>query len=139
MLLERDYKSLARGEFELSKLLGLLQQLQSRNPLEADPQHPRGYNGLNRDGGYKLLYETDCSYSGSQGSCKSRCADFYLYFGSRKFPRRPKGLYQVEEVVDSQDDLMIREAESAISKIDSLRSVFIRPGNYFSIHNCNQV
>jgi putative NADH-flavin reductase len=45
MLLEGDYKSLARGEFELHKVIGLLRQ--DRNPLTRS----HGYDSLNRDGG----------------------------------------------------------------------------------------
>jgi hypothetical protein len=51
ILLEGDYKSLAQGKWDTSKALGLLGQYKSRNPLEADPKHPRGYDALNRDGG----------------------------------------------------------------------------------------
>lgn len=49
--MEGDYKSLARGKWDTRKALGLLGQYKSRNPLEADPRHPRGYDALNRDGG----------------------------------------------------------------------------------------
>lgn len=49
MLLEADYKSLVRDKIELSKIVKLFQ---SRNPLEADPERPHGYNALNRDGGH---------------------------------------------------------------------------------------
>lgn len=51
ILLEGDYKSLARGKWDTRKALGLLGQYKSRNPLEEDPRHPRGYDALNRDGG----------------------------------------------------------------------------------------
>ena len=50
MILEGDYKSLAQGNFEVSKIIGLLRQKTS-NPLEANPKRPHGYNALNRDGG----------------------------------------------------------------------------------------
>lgn len=53
MLLEGDYKSLAWGNFEASKVIGLLRQ-KSRNPLDNDPKRPHGYNALNRDGGNTL-------------------------------------------------------------------------------------
>ena len=51
MLLEGEYKGLVSGEFDVSKVVGLLGRRTSRNPLEADPKYPRGYNALNRDGG----------------------------------------------------------------------------------------
>jgi hypothetical protein len=54
ILLEGDYKSLAQGKWNTSKALGLLAQYKSRNPLAADPKHPRGYDALNRDGGTNL-------------------------------------------------------------------------------------
>ena len=50
ILLEGDYKSLAQGNFEISKIIGLLRQ-KTTNPLEANPKRPHGYNALNRDGG----------------------------------------------------------------------------------------
>lgn len=49
MLLEGDYKSLAQGKWDPSKVIRLLSQ--NRNPLQADPNQPRGYDRLNRDGG----------------------------------------------------------------------------------------
>jgi len=49
MLLEGDYKSLAQGKWDPSKVIRLLSQ--NRNPLQADPTQPRGYDKLNRDGG----------------------------------------------------------------------------------------
>jgi hypothetical protein len=51
MLLEGDYKSLARGNFEFSKVIGLLRSFKARNPLNADPEKPHGYDAVNRDGG----------------------------------------------------------------------------------------
>jgi hypothetical protein len=51
MLLESDYKSLAQGKWDGKKVLGLLNSLRSRNPLDADPKRPRGYDAVNRDGG----------------------------------------------------------------------------------------
>jgi putative NADH-flavin reductase len=51
ILLEGDYKSLAQGKFDPSKVIGLLQQSRHRNPLQADPKQPRGYDKINRDGG----------------------------------------------------------------------------------------
>jgi hypothetical protein len=46
MLLEGDYKSLARGEFNIGKVMKLLRH-QEKNPLTRS----RGYDSLNRDGG----------------------------------------------------------------------------------------
>lgn len=80
MLLEGEYKSIARGEFELSKVLSLLRQLKSRNPLEADPQLPRGYNALNRDGGMNSVERINGSNSCGQGSCERRCTVIYIHF-----------------------------------------------------------
>ena len=51
MLLEGEYKGLVSGEFDVLKVVGLLGRRRSRNPLEADPKYPRGYDALNRDGG----------------------------------------------------------------------------------------
>lgn len=51
ILLEADYKDLVRGQFDLRKAIGALNQLRARNPLSNDPAHPRPYDKLNRDGG----------------------------------------------------------------------------------------
>jgi hypothetical protein len=59
MLLESDYKGLAQGNWDGKKVLGLLRQFKSPNPLDADPKRPSGYNALNRDGGMFLLGGAD--------------------------------------------------------------------------------
>ena len=51
MLLEGEYKGLLNGEFDVLKVVGLLGGRRGGNPLETDPKYPRGYDGLNRDGG----------------------------------------------------------------------------------------
>lgn len=52
VLLEGDYKSLTRGQVKVDKVFKLLrEEMRGRNPLEADPKRPSGYNKINRDGG----------------------------------------------------------------------------------------
>jgi|SRR5579862_4571270 len=52
ILLEGDYKSLAQGNFDPRKLAKLVQErVKGKNPLEADPKNPSGYDKINRDGG----------------------------------------------------------------------------------------
>ena len=49
MLLEGDYKSLAKGQFDLQKIINLIRE-RNTNPLTRS----RGYDLLNRDGGTSL-------------------------------------------------------------------------------------
>lgn len=49
MLLEGDYKSLVRGEFDLGKVIKLLRS-GDENPLSRSPTKG-SYDSLNRDGG----------------------------------------------------------------------------------------
>jgi len=70
ILLEGDYKSLAKGKWDTRKALRLLGQYKSRNPLEADPRDPRGYDALNRNGGTLLrVIRIDCSGFGGERCC----------------------------------------------------------------------
>jgi hypothetical protein len=96
MLLEGDYKSLAQGKWDTSKVLGLLSK--SRNPLQADPNQSAGYDRLNRDGGVFQSIQADVSNSGCSGSCQSRCPNIHIYFSSRKFPGNSIALYYIQAV-----------------------------------------
>ncbi len=71
ILLEGDYKSLAKGKWDTRKAHRLLGQYKSRNPLEADPRDLRGYDALNKNGGTLLtMIRIDCSgFGGERSGC----------------------------------------------------------------------
>lgn len=95
MLLEGDYKAIAKGKIDVAKVMRLLK---GRNPLEADPENPYGYDAIHRDGGVTLTHNSNCSNPRSYGSCKCRRTHFYLYLVGSPFSWRAFKIYRFQTV-----------------------------------------
>ena len=129
ILLEGDYKSLAQGNFEISKIIGLLRQ-KSRNPLDNDPERPEGYNALNRDGGDTLGSILMIAILVAKEASILGVPTFTYISAAGNFPGIPFRYITSKRYICCITPLNGREAEAAISQIrpTGIRGIFIRPG-----------